>query len=142
MTALATVAAQVQLVSGPADHGQTMGEAAAAGAVVHLADNGKWSKGQCDGSAIEAGKNGIGVLLSTADAANAKVSIARPGAIVKVAASGLVPGIPYFVGNTAGALEPIGDLGANDKVTFAGMTISATEMLVGYCYAAGAVVPA
>ena len=139
MVALATVAAQVVLTSGPVDHGQTAGEAGVAGVGAYLAANGKWYKAQCDGTAIEAGSLGFGMFLSTADVADAKISVARPGAIVKVAASGLTLGIPYFIGNTAGALDPVADLGTTDKVTFAGMTISATQILLRYLYDAPAV---
>lgn len=141
MTALATVAAQVKYVSGPVDHGQTIGEAAAAGAEMYLAADGKWYKAQCDGTAIEAGSGGVGMLLSTADRADVKASIARQEAVVQVAASGLTVGVPYYLGATAGALNPFSDLSSTNKVTFAGMTISATQIKLGYCYDAGAVVP-
>lgn len=139
MTALATVAAQVVLVSGPADHGQVAGEAFVAGAGLYQSATGTWLKAQCDGTAIEAGSLGFGMALATADAAGAKVSIARAGAIVKVAASGLLAGIPYFVGNVAGALEALADLGSTDKVTIAGLTRSATEIQLAYVYDSGAV---
>lgn len=139
MTALATVAAQVLHISGPVDHGQTAGEAGAAGKMVYLAADGSWKLAQCDGTAVEAGSGGIGMLLSTVDVAGAKVSIARPDAIVKVAASGLTVGVAYFIGNTAGALDPVGDLGSADKVTVAALTISGTSVLLGYMYDAGAV---
>lgn len=139
MTALAITAANVKYISGPVDKDQVIGEAAAAGAMMYLAADGKWYKAQCDGTAIEAGSAGIGMLLATADAADARASVARPDAIVQIAASGLTVGIPYFIGNTAGSLDPLGDLGSGDKVTFAGLTISAARIRLGYCYDAGAV---
>lgn len=139
MTALAVVAAQTLWVSGPKDGDQVAGEAFTAGQMVYLSAAGTWLKAQCDGTAVEAGSLGLGMALFTADRASARGSIARPDAIVTVAASGLTVGIPYFVGNTAGALDPLGDLGSTDKVTFAGMTISATNIKLGYCYDSGAV---
>lgn len=139
MTALSITAANVAYVSGPVDTDQVAGEAFAAGAIVYRAANGTWLKAQCDGTAIEAGSGGIGMALATADAAGARVSIARPGAIVTIAASGLTVGTPYFIGNTAGSLDPVGDLGSTDKVTFAGITISGTRILLGYLYNSGAV---
>lgn len=142
MTALSITAANVAWVSGPIDEGCVAGAAFVAGAEVYLAANGRWLNAQADGSAIEAGQYGIGMALFTADAAGARGSIARPGAIVTIAASGLTPGVPYFVGNTAGSLDPLADLGSNDKVTFAGMLISATQIKLGYLYDAGSVVPA
>lgn len=139
MAALAVVAANVVWVSGPIDVDQVAGEAFDAGALLYLADNGRWLKAQCDGTAVEAGANGIGMALATAEVAGGRISVARPGAIVTVAASGLTVGIPYFVGNTAGALEALADLGSTDKVTFAGFTRSATQFKLGYLYDSGAV---
>lgn len=139
MVALAITAANVAYVSGPIDQDQVAGEAFIAGAIVYRAANGTWLKAQCDGTAIEAGSLGIGMALATADAAGARISVARPGAIVTIAASGLTVGIPYFIGNTAGSLDPLADLGTTDKVTFAGISISATRILLGYLYDSGAV---
>lgn len=138
MAALAITAAQVVFVSGPKDADQAAGEAFAAGAAVYLSATGTWLKAQCDGTAVEAGSLGIGMALFTADVAGARGSIARPGAIVTIAASGLTVGTPYFIGNTAGSLDLVSDLGTTDKVTFAGVIISATKILLGYLYDAGA----
>ncbi len=140
MTALAVVAAQVAWVSGPISDGQVAGEAFTAGMMVYLKSTDlKWYKAQCDGTAEEAGSGGIGMALFTADAAGARGSIARPGAIVTVAASGLTVGIPYWIGNAAGALDPLADLGTTDKITFAGQTRSATQFVIGYLYDSGCV---
>ena len=139
MTALAVVAAQTLWVSGPKDGDQVAGEAFTAGQMVYLSAAGTWLKAQCDGTAVEAGSLGIGMALFTADVAGARGSIARPGAIVTVAASGLTVGIPYWIGNAAGALDPLADLGTTDKVTFAGQTRSATQFVIGYLYDSGCV---
>ena len=70
-------------------------------------------------------------------AAGARVSVALPGDIVKVAASGLTIGIPYFVGATAGSLAPLADLVTGNKVTFAGISISASSIHFRLYSAAG-----
>ena len=139
MAALSITASAVTFVSGPIDKDCVAGEALNAGAIVYLANDGTWLKAQCDGTAVEAGANGYGMALATAAAAGQRLSVARPGAIVTIAASGLTVGIPYFIGNTAGQLDPLADLGSTDKVTFGGVTISATRILLGYLYDSGAV---
>lgn len=140
MTALAVVAAQVLLVSGPSIDGQIFGEALAAGKMVYQKSTDlKWYMAQCDGTAEEAGSGNLGMALVTADAAGARGSIAMPGAVVKVAASGLTVAVPHFVGNAAGALEPYGDLGSTDKVVPCALVVSATEVLLGRMYHSGAV---
>lgn len=139
MTALSITAANVAWVSGPVDKDQVAGEAFIAGAAVYLSAAGTWLKAQCDGSAIEAGQNGTGMALATADAAGARVSVARPGAYVTIAASGLTVGIVYYIGATAGSMNPVADLVSTNKVTPAMLTVSATKVQLMYAYDAGAV---
>lgn len=137
MTALSITAANVSLVSGPVDHGQTSGEAFAAGALVSLSAAGTWFKAQGDGTAIEAGSLGIGIALATSDAAGAKISVARPEAIVSLGTG--TAGVVYIIGDTAGSIYPVADAGSTDKVTVIGLGIGSNKIKLGYIYDAGAV---
>lgn len=138
MTALSITAANALWVSGPIDKDQVAGEAFVAGASVYLAAAGTWLKAQSDGTAIEAGSLGWGMALGTADAANARVSIARPGAIVAVGTG--TAGVIYALGRTAGTLVPSADLASTDKVTPAALGIGSSQLQLMYSYNAGAVV--
>lgn len=134
---LSVTAANVAWVSGPRDGDQQAGEAFIAGAIVYLSATGTWLKAQDDGTAIEAGQNGIGMALSTADAANARVSIARPGAIVSIGAG--TAGVVYTLSDNAGGLAPTADNGSTDKITPAALGIGTNQVLLIYGYNAGAV---
>jgi hypothetical protein len=142
MTALTVTAAQVAYVSGPITHDQVAGEAFAAGACLYWnASTGKWLKAQCDGTVAEAGADGIGLALATADASGARLSIALPDAIVTLGA-GAAPaaGIIYCPGRTAGSLIPSADLASTDKATVAAIGIGTNKVKVARIYDAGAVI--
>jgi len=134
---LTITASGVVYVSGPKDGDQQAGEAFAAGAMVYLSATGTWLKAQDDGTAVEAGQNGIGMALSTADAANARVSIARPGAIVTIGTG--TAGVIYTLSDNAGGLAPSADNGSADKITPAALGIGTSQVLLIYGYNAGAV---
>lgn len=134
---LTITASGVAWVSGPIDSGQKSGEAFVAGAMVYLSATGTWLKTQDDGTAVEAGQNGIGMALSTADAANAFVSVARPGAIVTIGTG--TAGVVYTLADTAGDLAPTADNGSTDKITPAALGIGTSQVLLMYAYNAGAV---
>lgn len=138
-TALTITAASVSLDSGPFDNG-IAGEAFAAGAVVYQrASDSKWLKAQCDGTAEEAGNVDIGVALATADAANARVAIAKPGAVLSLGTG--TAAVVYLPGRTAGSLIPSADLASTDKATIAAIGIGSSKVLLTRVYNAGAVVP-
>lgn len=134
---LSVTASGVVFVSGPRDGDQQAGEAFAAGAIVYLSATGTWLKAQDDGTAIEAGQNGIGMALSTADASGARISIARPGAIVTIGTG--TAGIIYTLSDNAGGLAPVSDNGSADKITPAALGIGTNQVLLMYAYNAGAV---
>lgn len=139
-TALSITAANVSLDSGPRESDQIAGEAFAAGAVVYLkASDGKWYKAQSDGTAEEAGSVDIGLALSTADAAGARLSIAKAGAVVSLGTG--TAAVAYFVGRTAGAIIPAADLASTDKATLIGLGIGTNKLLLTRLYHSGAVVP-
>lgn len=115
MSALSITAANVLLVSGAYDKDQVAGEAFIAGASVYLAADGTWYKALCGGTSVQAGSGGNGLALATADAAGARVSIARSGAVVSLGTS--TKGIVYYVGATAGAINPVADLVSTNNVT-------------------------
>ncbi len=141
MAAIVVTASAVSYVSGPKDDGQTAGEAFAAGAAVYLsAVNGKWYKAQADGAGADsgtaaeaAGSNGSGIALFTADAANARGSIARPGAIVNMNAV-LTAGTTYYIHGTAGSFGVFSELASTNKCTpiLAAITTSQFKILEGY----------
>ena len=138
MAALTITAANVAWISGPIAEDQVAGEAFAAGALVYLSASGTWLKAQCDGTAIEAGSNNLGMALATADAAGARVSIALPGAIVSVGTG--TAGIVYVPGTTAGTYIPTADLASTNKVTVAALCIGSGDLLLMWAYNAGAVI--
>lgn len=108
-TALSITASGVVYVNGPKLSDAQAGEAFVAGAAVYRkSTDGKWWKAQADGTADEAGQTQIGMALGTADAAGGRVSVALPGAIVTIGAG--VSGTVYYVGPTAGSVNPIADV--------------------------------
>lgn len=138
MAALSITAANVALVSGPVRGDQIAGEAFAAGAAVYLSSaDSKWRKAQCDGTALEAGSEEVGIALGSADAANARVSIATPGAVVSVGTG--TAGVIYCFGRTAGTYIPVADLASTDKVTVAALGIGSNQLQLARAYNAGAV---
>lgn len=141
MAALTIAAANVSLDTGAHDGDQIAGEAFSAGALLYRKSaDGRWYKAQCDGTPEEAGAYGTGMALSTADAAGARVTIARPGAAVSIGAAACAAGIVYCPGRTAGTLVPTADMASTDKVTVAAMGISTSKLLLLYGYNAGAVI--
>lgn len=137
MVALTITPANVAWVSGPVLADQIAGEAFAAGVSVYQADNGTWLRAQCDGTAIEAGANNTGVALATADAANARVSIAPPGSVISIGTG--TAGIVYTIGRVVGQLVPTADLLSTDKVTPVALGIGTNRLLLTRVYNAGAV---
>lgn len=137
MVALSITAANVAWQSGPVATDQVAGEAFAAGAMLYRSAAGTWLKAQCDGTAIEAGSDNIGMALATADAAGARVSVALPGAVVTVGTG--TAGVVYCIGATAGALNPVADLTSTNKVTVAALGIGSSKLQLCRDYNAGAV---
>jgi len=116
MTDLSVTASQVLYVSGPMEY-VTAGAAITTGQVCYKAADNTWLPAQTDGTAVEAGANGVGLALATAAAAGARIGMARPGAIVTIGAgAGPTTGVVYYISNGAGGLAPIGDIGSADKV--------------------------
>lgn len=140
MAALTITAANVSLVSGAHDDGCIAGEAFAAGAAVYQKSTDlKWYKAQSDGTTEEAGSVDLGVALATADAAGARVSVAKTGAVVALGTG--AAGTFYAIGRTAGAIIPVADLASTDKATMVGLGIGTNQMLLQRLYNAGSVVP-
>lgn len=138
MAALTVTASNVVYVSGPVVKDAVAGEAFAAGAAVYLSATDTWLKAQGDGTAVEAGSNGIGIALATADVAGARVSVATAGAIVTLGTG--TAGIVYYIGDTAGSIFPVADLGSADKVTPLCFGIGSNRVqLLGNNYNAGSV---
>lgn len=139
MAELSVTASAVAFVSGPPVILITAGEAFTAGmALYKRSSDQKYLKAQCDGSAEEAGANGLVIALGSADAAGAKVGAAVPGSVVTV---GAVAGTEYVVGHTAGKMMPPADLVSTDKSTVVGTGTGSSHLLFDPIYDAGAVVP-
>jgi hypothetical protein len=139
MADLVIAAASVLYVSGPVDHGQVAGEAFNAGASVYLKSDGKWYKAQSDGTAEEAGSGAWGMALATAAAVGAKLSVARPGAVVTVGTG--AAGTTYILSRAAGSICPTADAASTDKVTVVAVGAGSSQLQLGYIYNAGQVVP-
>lgn len=138
MTALSITPANVVYSNGPVKGDQIAGEAFGAGVLLYYkASDGKWYKAQCDGTVAEAGQDGTGIALSSADVANARVSVGVPGAIVTVGAG--LAGVVYCAGRVAGTLVPVADLLSTDKVTPVALGIGSNQLQLMYAYNAGAV---
>ncbi len=135
MSALSITAANVAYQTGPFMADQVAGEAFIAGAMVYRGAAGTWLKAQCDGTALEAGSDLIGMALATADAAGARISIALAEAVVTIGTG--TAGIIYALGRTAGSLIPSADLASTDKVTVAGVGIGSSKIQLARVYNAG-----
>ena len=77
------------------------------------------------------------MLLATGDAANARVSIARPGAIVSVGTG--TAGVVYTLVDWLGAIGPVADCASGDKVTVVGPGIGSNKLQLCWDYNAGCV---
>lgn len=140
MADLTITAASVSLVSGNHDADQQAGEAFTAGASVYKnSADGKWYKAKASGTADQAGATDLGIALATADAAGARVSVAKAGAVVALG-TGAAGGI-YVVSATAGKIAPAADLASTNKATIIGLGIGSNQIVVHRSYNAGAVVP-
>lgn len=138
-TALSITAANVSLDSGPSEPA-IAGEAFAAGAILYYKpSDGRYYKAQADGTAEEAGNAGVGLALATADAAGARIFVAKPGAIVSLGTG--TAAVMYWAGRTAGSLIPTADLAQTDKATPVALGIGSNKVLLLYVYNAGSVVP-
>lgn len=147
MAALTVTAAQVLWVSGPIENG-IAGEAFAAGAALYKSDTGTWLKAQCDGTAVEAGANDLGIALATADVAAARVAIAVAGptagfgAVVNLGAgAAAAAGLIYGPGTTAGSLVPSADWATTNKVSPVALGIGSNQVQLFRAYNAGSVRP-
>lgn len=138
MTALTITKASVAYQEGPIAGDQIAGEAFDAGDCVYLkqADS-RWYKAQNDGTTAEAGEAGTGMALFTADAAGARGTIAKPGAIVTIGTG--TAGVTYCVGATYGDYVPDADV-SGAKKTIVGVGIGSNKLLLCHVYNAGAVV--
>lgn len=140
MAALSITAAQVLLVSGPTRE-VTFGATITQGQSLYFdATTGKWKLAQCDGTAAEAGADGVGLSL-TAGSDGQRGIIALPGAKVTLGA-GAAPaaGTVYAIGAGAGGINPVADLASTNKATVLGVgTGSNAIKMVGESYDAGAV---
>lgn len=141
MANLTIAAASVKYVSGPVEKGAAAGEAFAAGSAVYRGTDGKWRKGQSDGTTTEAGALGVGLALFTADAVDALGTVALDGAIVQIGTG--TAGVLYVYSATAGLLAPVADMVSTNKVApvCIGIGGSPAAVQIQSNYNAGAVVP-
>jgi hypothetical protein len=98
------------------------GETVAQGKSVYLkASDNKWWL--ADSNALEsAGSGGVGIAITPGVAD--EYQIIATGGLVNCGAT-LVPGMAYFVSNTAGGIIPAGDLSSTEYTTYLGAATSA-----------------
>lgn len=141
MTALSITAAQVLPAANSPTAQGIAGEAVTQGQAVYLSAGGKWLKAQCDGTAVEAGSEGYGIALNAAGADGQPLTVSLPGATVTLGA-GAAPsaGVVYYVGATAGALNPVADLSSSNKILPICIGVGSNKVkILGGAYDAGAV---
>lgn len=103
------------------------GEGLTAGLVVYLkSTDSKWWKAQCDGTAEESG-NGVSVGVTLHAALTGQPVIVQTIGAYSVGSTVLL-GEYYVIGTTAGAIMPIEDLAATNKVTVLGQATSTTQI--------------
>ncbi len=140
MAALTITAAQVLPGTAPRETG-IAGEAITQGQSVYFSSAGKWLKAQGDGTTIEAGALGYGIALTATGADGQPIVVARPGGTVTLGA-GAAPasGVVYYVGDTAGGIHPVADIGSGDKVLPLCIGVGSNQVLIlDDAYHAGAV---
>lgn len=115
MASLTITASQVLLVSGERKTG-TAGATITAGHAVYLdtATN-KWKLAQCDGTAAEAGTDGLGIALHGASDGQ-PIDVAGAGCDVNLGAgAAAAAGTVYVVGATAGDIAPTADVSTSTQ---------------------------
>lgn len=98
----------------------------AVGDLVYLDSSGKWQKTDSDALATTTGLLGIALAVAATDAA---LLVALPGAIVYATAfPTLTIGAPYYVGETAGAIQAAIPTGADNAVRVVGFGVHADKL--------------
>lgn len=119
------------------------GEVIAIGEYVYRrASDNKWLKARAGGTAEEAGAEETGMALSTIAAADQRLVVAKPGAVITLGA-GAAPtaATPYFVSPNAGKLCPLADLVSTNKGVIAGLGVGSNRILLMRGYHVGSVKP-
>lgn len=129
MTALSITAANVLAGTGAVIEYGTAGAAVTAGQAVYLdeAVTGKYQLADTN-SATAAARKARGIALHAA-ASGQPLAILKSGSITIGAT--VTPGVAYYLGGTAGAIVPVGDLTTGDYPCLIGMATSATAINVG-----------
>lgn len=125
MADLVITAASVALVSGGVFDG-TAGATITAGQVVYqdATDANKLKLAQADGAAAaEAEVRGIALHASL----NGQPLRIQTGGVINLGAT-LVVGETYMLGDTAGAIRPVADVGASDYVSMIGIALTAANL--------------
>lgn len=105
------------------------GEAILAGNSLYLkASDSRWYKSQNDGTAEEAGANGLKIALNSSPGAGQPVKLLRNGQINLGAT--LVLGETYIVSAVFGAIAPIGDLVSTRYVSILGVATTTAFLTV------------
>lgn len=124
MAALTVTPANVLKGSGASVSTGVAGATITAGQSVYFdSATSTWKLAQDDGTAEEAGASGVGIALNGASA-NQPLQVITQGPLT--AGATVVVGMPYFLGDGAGDIVPVADLGSADRVTYLGTGTSAT----------------
>ncbi len=108
---LTVTTTQVLLNTGPSEEGVS-GEALTAGmGVYRKQSDGKWYKGQSDGTQEEQGQYGLGIVVNDAPGVGQRAHVALPGADVTLGA-GAAPAASthYTLAAAAGSIAPVADV--------------------------------
>jgi hypothetical protein len=142
MAALSVTAANVLLVSGVPLADASAGEAFAAGSALYQSSSdGKWYKGKGSGTADQAGAVNTGLALFTADVAGARGDVATADGNCIVAIGAGLAGSVYYLGATAGQLNPFADLVSTNKSTPVCLGIGSNKVKMLRAYDPGSVIP-
>lgn len=129
MTALTITPANVVAGSNAVRDIGTAGETITAGQVLYLAAaTGRWMKADTNAGTAEA-RTPKAIALNGASAGQ-PVSLHKGGDITIGAT--MTAGVAYYLGGTAGAIVPVGDLTTGDYPTIIGIAKSTTVLAVDF----------
>lgn len=129
MAAISITPANVELISNVKLQRVQYGEAVTAGQAVYLktSDNKHWKAD--NSTATLANVSGIAMIGGAADSYGYIITPSANGSIVDIGGTVTV-GLAYYLGSTAGAIEPKADMSSNDYVTALCIGYTSTNVMI------------